>query len=202
MLLHEAGILVRVPAPERFAIHKLIVSQRRLAGSGKSAKDVSQAQALIETLARDQPYELAEAWNEACARGKSWRELLIDGATALEPVARDGLLKAVGWKRSQMPTLALSFSRPRPRYDFDRMSVVFWGEDDGGDVACIVSGEALRDHFGVEGSDPSAYVAAFSERRSLFEAMARAQYLGGAIEEPGVVVLKSADVQRFGATSG
>ncbi len=200
VLLHEAGVPVRVPAPERFAIHKLILSQRRPAGSGKSAKDLVQAQALIEALAKNQ-YELAEAWNEAYARGKSWRELLVDGASALPTVPRDRLLKAIGWKRAQLPALSLSFPRPLPRYDFDRKDVVFTAEDAGGEVTCIVSGEAMRDDFGLKGSDPAAYVEAVRERQSQFEDMARAQYLSTDIEEPGAVLLRSGDASKLRAKS-
>jgi hypothetical protein len=43
-------VLVRVPVPERYAIHKLIVSQLRARTSDKSGKDLRQAATLIEAL--------------------------------------------------------------------------------------------------------------------------------------------------------
>jgi hypothetical protein len=43
-------VLVRVPVPERYAIHKLVVSQLRPKASGKPGKDLRQAAILIEAL--------------------------------------------------------------------------------------------------------------------------------------------------------
>src|ERR1700749_1950085 len=43
-------VLVRVPVPERYAIHKLIVSQLRAKTSTKATKDLLQAAILIDAL--------------------------------------------------------------------------------------------------------------------------------------------------------
>jgi hypothetical protein len=43
-------VMVRVPVPERYAIHKLIVSQLRAKTSGKAEKDLHQAATLIEAV--------------------------------------------------------------------------------------------------------------------------------------------------------
>jgi len=74
--IYRDGILVRAPRPERFAIHKLIVADRRLEGrdSLKSRKDLMQAETLIALLARDRPGDLAEAYRDAMERGPRWRE--------------------------------------------------------------------------------------------------------------------------------
>lgn len=77
--LYGIGIPINVPAPERFAIHKLIVSRLRaqLADSqAKACKDLAQAVSLIDVLLEVRPYELAAAWAEANARGPKWRENL------------------------------------------------------------------------------------------------------------------------------
>ena len=52
--LYRSGILVQVPRPEHFAIHKLIVADRRRDGPDelKSRKDRAQAAFLIEVLSR------------------------------------------------------------------------------------------------------------------------------------------------------
>jgi hypothetical protein len=50
VMLHGSGILVLVPAPERFAVHKLILAVERPAGVAKRDKDVAQAEALILVL--------------------------------------------------------------------------------------------------------------------------------------------------------
>jgi hypothetical protein len=48
-------VMVRVPVPERYAIHKLMVSQLRGTASSKAAKDLRQAAALLETGGRTLP---------------------------------------------------------------------------------------------------------------------------------------------------
>lgn len=50
LLAREGCCLVRVPAPERFAVHKLLVSQLRQHGSAKSGKDLDQATTLLAAL--------------------------------------------------------------------------------------------------------------------------------------------------------
>jgi hypothetical protein len=72
--LYRAGILVRIPKPERYAIHKLIVAQRRQAENlTKRRKDLAQAAALIEVLAEDRPSELRQAYQAAMDAGPEWR---------------------------------------------------------------------------------------------------------------------------------
>jgi len=75
---YRSGVLVQVPRPERFAIHKLIVADRRKEGpdSLKSMKDRAQAAYLIDILTEDRPDDLAEAFEDACSRGSRWRERL------------------------------------------------------------------------------------------------------------------------------
>jgi hypothetical protein len=102
--LWGAGIPINVPAPERFALHKLLVSRLRLATSqsqAKAAKDIRQAGELITALATHRPYELRDIWGEMMARGPKWRQLaeeatgLLDQATG-SPVARETLERVVG----------------------------------------------------------------------------------------------------------
>lgn len=64
-VVNGAPILVQIPRPARFALHKLFVSRARpLAKQDKSRKDVAQAAALIEALAEDRPDDLHEAWQD------------------------------------------------------------------------------------------------------------------------------------------
>ena len=76
--VYRSGILVQVPRPECFAIHKLIVADRRREGADslKSEKDRLQAEFLIEVLAEDRPDELLEAYAEARASGPRWQQRL------------------------------------------------------------------------------------------------------------------------------
>jgi hypothetical protein len=54
-------VMVRVPAPERFAVHKLVVSQLRSTASAKLEKDLRQAATLIEALADRFPNAVQDA---------------------------------------------------------------------------------------------------------------------------------------------
>ncbi len=76
--VYRSGVLVQVPRPERFAIHKLIVADRRRDGpdSLKSEKDRLQAEFLVRTLAEDRPDELKEAFEDAIASGPQWQRRL------------------------------------------------------------------------------------------------------------------------------
>ena len=92
---YRRGVLVQIPRPERFAIHKLIVADRRKDGpnSLKAVKDRAQAAFLIEALAEDRPDDLADAWRDAEARGPRWRERLA-ATLARMPAAREHLIQA------------------------------------------------------------------------------------------------------------
>lgn len=92
--IYRDGILVRAPRPERFAIHKLIVADRRLEGrdSLKSRKDLMQAGMLIALLARDRPGDLAEAYRDAMERGPRWRQR-IERSLDRSAEAREGIEK-------------------------------------------------------------------------------------------------------------
>lgn len=74
--LYRSGVLVQIPRPERYAIHKLIVADRRSGGPDqlKAAKDRAQAALLIRLLAEDRPEDLAEAHADALSRGPRWRD--------------------------------------------------------------------------------------------------------------------------------
>lgn len=74
--IYRSGILVQVPRPERYAIHKLIIADRRRDGAGslKAAKDREQAAYLIAALAEDRPDDLSGAYSMALNAGPRWRE--------------------------------------------------------------------------------------------------------------------------------
>lgn len=94
--LYRSGILVNIPQPARYAIHKLIIATRRhLAASAKAEKDLAQAAALIRVLADGRPDELEDAYREARERGPAWRGALAAGAQRLPPDARTALADSV-----------------------------------------------------------------------------------------------------------
>ena len=72
--LYRSGVLVQIPRPEAYAVHKLIVADRRKGPDQlKSRKDRAQAALLIEALAEDRPDELREAYQNALDSGPQWR---------------------------------------------------------------------------------------------------------------------------------
>lgn len=95
VLLTGGGVSVTVPSPERYAVHKMIVSTRRT-DKEKSAKDIGQASFLIEALTRyGSSVELVNAWVEAWGRGQAWQQALTRGKYNLTKTALDGLKRAV-----------------------------------------------------------------------------------------------------------
>jgi hypothetical protein len=75
--LYRSGVLVQIPKPERYAVHKLIVAQRRTGpGLGKIPKDLAQSEALIRVLVEDRPQELAIAHKTALDNGPKWRDAI------------------------------------------------------------------------------------------------------------------------------
>lgn len=95
VLLHADGVLVNVPRPERFAVHKLILAPRRTAAEAKSAKDLRQAAELLTWLAEFRPQDLEDAWQEARERGPTWRELLTEGFSQLPETVQTCVRKVV-----------------------------------------------------------------------------------------------------------
>ena len=87
--LYRSGVLVQIPRPERYAMHKLIVAERRRDGpdSLKAAKDRAQADFLIAALAELRPDELRLAYDEAVERGPGWRNR-IEASLERLPAAR------------------------------------------------------------------------------------------------------------------
>lgn len=72
--LYRSGVLVQIPRPEAYAVHKLIVADRRQGSDRlKARKDMAQATLLIDALAEDRPDELREAYQDAMERGPQWR---------------------------------------------------------------------------------------------------------------------------------
>ncbi len=94
--IYRSGILVQVPRPERFAIHKLIIADRRRDGAGslKASKDREQAAFLVAVLAQDRPDDLAEAYEDALSRGPRWRERI--GASLRRMPETAEVLKGLG----------------------------------------------------------------------------------------------------------
>lgn len=76
-VLFSAGIPVLVPQPARYAIHKLIVAQKRTVDRSKREKDLAQASALITVMRETDPYALEDARDDAFAQGRDGWETPI-----------------------------------------------------------------------------------------------------------------------------
>jgi hypothetical protein len=83
LALGRQPILVRVPAPERFAVHKLIVSQERKNDPLKVQKDLEQAFDLQKILQIMNPEGLEEMFAEARKKGPGWERRVAAGQQAM-----------------------------------------------------------------------------------------------------------------------
>jgi hypothetical protein len=70
-----------------YAVHKLIVAVDRV-NKATSAKDIEQAQILIDALAVRRPAELADSWRATWNAGPKWRKELESGRARLSADAQ------------------------------------------------------------------------------------------------------------------
>ncbi len=85
-LLYKHGIFINVPAPARFAFHKLVVSQRRRAGAvEKIMRDLAQAEQLFEVLIEGRPGDLILAYEAAEEMGEKFIQQLTMGMESINP---------------------------------------------------------------------------------------------------------------------
>lgn len=91
-LIGRAGACtVKLPAPERYAAHKLLVcAERPPRERTRAAKDVLQAAALVSWIAASgESSNFNRAWRDLNARGRSWSTRAARGKAALLKVAPD-----------------------------------------------------------------------------------------------------------------
>lgn len=87
--LYREGVPVRIPRPERYAVHKLILSVVRNSSEiAKARKDMAQATWLTGILSEDRPGELANAVQDARSRGPKWSEALDKAIGRNEEISR------------------------------------------------------------------------------------------------------------------
>jgi len=83
-IVDGGGVLVNVPDPARFAIHKLIVSgERETVMHTRREKDLNQAAQVFSILLEDRPGDIRIAWKEIRSRGKGWEKRVQKGVSAL-----------------------------------------------------------------------------------------------------------------------
>jgi hypothetical protein len=78
-------VLVNIPQPARFAMHKLIVSQvRDISSDAKREKDLYQVYQMLSFLQEERPYDLKPAWDDLVVRGSSWKKYAEKGLIEME----------------------------------------------------------------------------------------------------------------------
>lgn len=80
LLTRRGPIVVNLPDPARYAVHKLGISGERPERMRiKARKDLMQAACLVDYLQRHDVGALADAWADAAGRGPGWRKRLRSG---------------------------------------------------------------------------------------------------------------------------
>ena len=84
LLAQRGPITVNAPPPEKYALHKLLVYGERPQNMRvKATKDLAQAAALIDYLAKNDAELLNETWAGLLGQGPGWRSRAIEGLKAL-----------------------------------------------------------------------------------------------------------------------
>lgn len=97
--LYGPGVLVRVPRPSRYAIHKLLIAPERKGGV-KHSKDLAQAKDLIDVFLETDRAGLEDELSSARGRGPSWRQNIDTSLRQLRLEFRAGSLKPVSATKS------------------------------------------------------------------------------------------------------
>ncbi len=85
VLLDTTPVLINIPQPVRYALHKLIVSQVRDASSAaKRSKDLYQAYQILSLLQEQRPFDIQPAWENLIGRGLKWKKYAEAGLAAME----------------------------------------------------------------------------------------------------------------------
>jgi hypothetical protein len=88
----RSGVLVNVPNPARFALHKLVVSQRRpVAQQTKVKKDIQQAEELLTVLLEDRPGDVWIALEAAHGMPDKFQRQLSEGTNFLSASVKQAL---------------------------------------------------------------------------------------------------------------
>ncbi|MDM8558668.1 GSU2403 family nucleotidyltransferase fold protein [Candidatus Parabeggiatoa sp. HSG14] len=84
IVVAKAGILVNIPTPARYALHKLVISQRRpSAMHTKARKDILQAEQILSILIEDRPGDILLALEAVQSQPEKFRKQLRKGIEKL-----------------------------------------------------------------------------------------------------------------------
>ena len=90
VLLDKGAVLVNLPDPGRFALHELIVHERRHTSNiQKKKKDLAQAAAMIGFLAKNHTSLIEDAWTDLLRKHRTWGEIVSRSAANLPEEAKN-----------------------------------------------------------------------------------------------------------------
>lgn len=94
ILCGAEAVMVNIPNPARYALHKLIVAGlREGAFTVKAPKDLTQAGLLLRVLRQLKPWDVEEAWHDLLRRGSGWASRAQRGLAQLDQrFTEDGFL--------------------------------------------------------------------------------------------------------------
>lgn len=82
LISNEQAVLVNLPAPMRYALHKLVImGEREESFRAKIAKDAGQVAALVEHGLLHTPAALRATAKDLMGRGPGWRKRALEGLT-------------------------------------------------------------------------------------------------------------------------
>jgi hypothetical protein len=91
--LYGTGVLVKVPPPLRYAVHKLLIAQeRRGRFISKKIKDLAQASDLLDIYLEIDDVALQDVLDDARSRGKAWRSAINASLKEIGRESRQGQL--------------------------------------------------------------------------------------------------------------
>ena len=101
VIVAKAGLLVNVPAPARYALHKLVLAERRIAAfHTKTKKNIWQARQLLDVLLRDRPGDLRTAIAAARKQPSKFLQQLESGLHRLPEPMKSAIVKLIGKRRA------------------------------------------------------------------------------------------------------
>lgn len=85
VLLDTIPVLINIPQPVRYAMHKLIVSQvRDMSSDAKRPKDLYQAYQILSVLLENRPFDIQPAWEDLVSHCSKWKKYADAGFIAME----------------------------------------------------------------------------------------------------------------------
>jgi hypothetical protein len=89
LLDREDAVVVNLPDPARYGLHKLLVAYERGPKHSKHDKDILQALALIEWHLQRSPRAIKAAWKDLVSRGAGWSKRARESLRRVRPAEQE-----------------------------------------------------------------------------------------------------------------